>query len=121
MDFFIKQKATLPYLELELVEDGFTDKSNFFDKLQNAVVTFSMESVEGCVKSIICRPMEVIEDDCQKNCNNCQKKYKIVYRWRERDTKSPGRFVGSVEIDFLDGCGKLIVPIREQLFINILK
>jgi hypothetical protein len=31
MEFFIKQKATLPYLELELVEDGYSDKSNFFD------------------------------------------------------------------------------------------
>jgi hypothetical protein len=120
MEFFIRQKATLPYLELELVEDGFSDKSNFYDKLQNALVTFSMESVEGCVRSIICRPMEVIEDDCGKNCANCQKKYKIIYKWRERDTLNKGRFLGNIEIDFLDGCGKLIVPIREKLYISII-
>jgi hypothetical protein len=120
MDFFIKQNATLPYLELELIEDGYGDRSDFYDKLQNALVTFSMESVEGCVRKIICRPMQVIEDDCGKNCSNCQKKYKIVYPWRARDTSEKGRFLGNVEIDFLDGCGKLIVPIRESLYINII-
>ena len=46
--------------------------------------------------------------------------FKIIYKWRERDTLSKGRFLGNIEIDFLDGCGKLIVPIREKLYISII-
>ena len=33
----------------------------------------------------------------------------------------PGRYVGQFEIEFLDDSGTLIVPIREELFINILE
>jgi hypothetical protein len=120
MEFFIRQKATMPKLELELVEDGFGKNSNYEEKIQNAVVTFSMENVENCQRVIICRPMDVIEDDCGSPCGNCNRKFKLVYPWRERDTKNAGRFIGKVEIDFLDGCGKLIVPIKEDLFINII-
>jgi hypothetical protein len=45
----------------------------------------------------------------------------LTYQFTERDSSVSGRYVGQFEIDFLDGTGTLIVPIREELFINILE
>jgi hypothetical protein len=44
----------------------------------------------------------------------------LIYQFTERDTAVGGRYVGQFEIDFLDGTGTLLVPIRETLMINIL-
>ena len=46
--------------------------------------------------------------------------YYLVYQFTQTDTSKAGRYVAQFEIDFLDGTGLLIVPIKEQLFINIL-
>jgi hypothetical protein len=45
----------------------------------------------------------------------------LIYQFTERDTAVGGRYVGQFEIDFLDGSGTLLVPIREELLINILE
>lgn len=118
MEHWIRQGATMPYLQLELIQDGIHDKNKFFDEIQNAVVTFSMQKTDCGTKAIICRPMEIV-DDCPQ-CNNCFPEFKLVYMFRERDTKRKGRYEGTIEIDFLDGCGKLILPIHEKLYINVI-
>jgi hypothetical protein len=50
--------------------------------------------------------------------------YYITYRFTEQDTSIKGRFEGMVYIQFLDTNSnpttKLIVPIKEKLFINII-
>lgn len=122
MDFYINQGATMPYIFFELVEDGLEHNyRKFYDKIQNAVVTFTMIDRNSCKKKIICRPMVVIEDKCGTNCyDNCFPKYLLLYKWRNRDTKDKGTYEGIIEIKFLDDCGKLIVPIREKLYINVI-
>ena len=120
MNFFIRQKATMPYLTLEMTQDGLNTYRKHYDRLQNAVVKFSMESEDGCMKPVVCQPMEVIDLNCQNGClNNCFPQYVLVYKWRTRDTRRKGRFLAKIEIDFLDDCGVLIAPIREDLYINI--
>lgn len=118
MEFFIKQGATMPYLEVELIQDGIHDKNKFFDEIQNAVVTFSMQNIQCGMKAIICRPMEIV-DDCHR-CNNCPPEFRLVYKFRERDTRKRGRYQATIEINFLDGCGILIMPIQEKLYINVI-
>lgn len=118
MNLYINQGATMPYLELELVQDGYSDKLEFFDEIQNATVTLSMQEVNSCIKTIVCRPMEVIED-CSK-CNNCFPEFRLLYKWRERDTRRKGKYEVTIEIDFLDGCGKLILPIHDKIYVNII-
>lgn len=119
MNFFIKKGATLPVLALELIQDGFSTYDKFYEKIQNAVAKFSMTPVDGCVKKVICKEMKIVEDDCFK-CQDCAPKYLLVYQWKTQDTNTKGVYKGEVEIDFLDGTGKLIVPIREELFINVI-
>lgn len=118
MEFFIKQGATMPYLELELLQDGIYDNNKQVEQLENAVATFSMQNTNCGTKAIICRPVEIIEN-CNK-CNNCATEYRLIYKFRSRDTKNKGRYEAEITIDFLDGCGKLIMPIHEKLFVNII-
>ena len=118
MEFFIKKGATMPYLELELLQDGIYDKNKFYDEIQNAVATISMQNTQCGTKAIICRPVEIV-DICNK-CNNCPTEFRLVYKFREKDTRKKGRYEATIEIDFLDGCGKLIVPIHEPLYVNVI-
>lgn len=117
MEFFIRQDATMPSLQLELLQDGIQGYNKQVEQLENATVTFSMQEVNSCVKKIICKPM--IVEDCTDTCQECFPKYKLVYNFTSRDTNSKGRYEGTIEVNFLDGCGKLILPIHEKLFINV--
>ena len=45
----------------------------------------------------------------------------LVYQFTSKETSKAGRYAAQFEIDFLDGSGTLIVPIREELFVNILE
>jgi hypothetical protein len=117
MEFFINKNASLPILKLELIQDGRNDFRKFYDQIQNANITFSMTDIITGIKKIgkkkagtsLVTPSDCIGD-----------KYYIVYQFSQSDTNKAGRYVAQFEINFLDGSGVLIVPIREQLFINIL-
>ena len=53
-----------------------------------------------------------------KKYNFTMDEYYIVYQFTESDTSVKGRFEGIVTIVFEDN-NKLIVPIREKLYINV--
>jgi len=121
MEFFINQNSTLPPLKMELINDGRNDFKKFFEKIQNATIKFSMYDVNNKVKLISNSPADI-----ELKCESCdvggdEKEYYIVYNWRTKDTKKVGKFNGEFVIEFLDGTGKLIAPIRDKLFINVLE
>jgi hypothetical protein len=120
MEFFILKNSTLPKLKMELVNDGRNDFRNFYEKIQNATITFTMYDVETKVKKISCSSAEIElkDSNCSIGCDEPQ--YYIVYQFSEKDTKRPGRYNGQFTITFLDGTGTLIAPIREELYINVL-
>jgi hypothetical protein len=62
-------------------------------------------------KEELCIPKE---SDCGYD------EYYIGYQFSERETKKPGTYVGQFTIEFLDGSGTLIVPIREELYVHVL-
>lgn len=122
MEFFIRQNATDPILKLRLIDDGKTDKSVFNDLLENSTITFDMyESKSGT-------PV-LLNESCQittriEKFNNTIDEYYIVYRFTESGTSVKGRYEGIITIQFLDTdqnpTTKLIAPIKEKLFINII-
>lgn len=119
MDFFINKNATLPILKLELIKDGRNDYKKFHDMIQNSNITFCMTELSTGIKKIgnkqaLCIVKETNEDSIGEE-------YYIGYKFTEKDTKKGGTFVGEFTIDFLDGSGTLIVPIREELFIHVLE
>ena len=117
MEFNINKNSTLPKLKLELIKDGRNDFYKFHEKVQNAIIYFSMTDVVTGVKRIA-KKIAGIEQVEPVNCVGDE--FYLVYQFTTRDTSVAGRYVGQFEVEFLDGSGTLIVPIREELFINIL-
>ena len=119
MEFFINKNASLPTLKLELIKDGRNDFHRFFELIQNANIYFTMTDVVTGVKRIAKRKagtqLVLPESDC------VGEEYYLVYNFSQKETSVAGRYVGQFEIDFLDGSGVLIVPIREELFVNVLE
>lgn len=117
MEFNIIKNATLPVLTLELIQDGRNDFRHFYDLIQNANIYFSMSDVITGVKRIgkkaaatkLLIPISCVGEE-----------YYITYQFTSKETEIAGRYVGQFIVEFLDGTGTLIVPIRESLYINIL-
>jgi len=119
MDFYINKGATLPILKLELIKDGRNDFNKFHDKIQNANITFTMTDVVTGVKRIACKTADIEEVLPKNNCI-CEEFY-LTYQFTQKETSVAGRYAAHFEINFLDGSGTLIVPIREELFVNVLE
>lgn len=125
MTFFINQNSTLPYLRMDVINDGRYDFRKLFIALENADITFSMSNLETGVKKITNAKAFIVPKS-----EGCTDEYSIEYRWNKRDTKESGTFIGQFKITFnkdivMDGytfpSGELIVPIAEELQINIMQ
>jgi len=119
MNFFINKNATLPILKLELIKDGRNDYKKFHEMIQNSTITFSMSEVETGIKKIGKKPALCIVKEPDSDCTG--EEYYLAYQFSNKETKKSGTFAGQFTIEFDDGSGTLIVPIREELFIHILE
>ena len=126
-EFFIIRGSVNPVLEMEVIEDGRYDfhRSLINDALQDSTVTFSMkDSTTGLLK-ISKAPANIVS----AMNGSCEEKNILQYKWKERDTKTPGTYIGWFEISFNGNLtsegveypeGNLIVPIEEPLKIIVL-
>jgi hypothetical protein len=114
MEFNIK-KLIITNFKIELIQDGRNDFRKFHEQIQNANITFTMTNVITVIK-IGKSPAKIQQVLPKSDCINDE--FYLTYQFSETQTQF--RYIGSFEITFLDGSGKLIVPIRENLFINIL-
>ena len=124
--FNIVQNATLPYLEMEVINDGRHNFDKIYIALQAADVTFNMIDNNNGIKKIVNKKCNIvpIED------NGCVEKVKVQYQWNKNDTKEKGQFKGYFKVTFKDTIvmediifpkGDLIVPIAEELIINVIQ
>lgn len=122
MDFFIRQGATDPILKMKLIDDGKNDKSSFNELLENSDITFDMTNTKTGIPFILGATAQLALRT--KKYNQTTDEYYIIYRFTELQTSEPGKFEGIFTIQFLDEnqepTTKLIVPIREKLYINII-
>jgi hypothetical protein len=106
---------------MRLIDDGKNDKSSFNDMLENSDITFEMFDVTTEEYYILNGPCLLTTRT--KKYNQTTDEYYITYRFTEENTSNKGRFEGVINIQFLDTEGnpttKLITPISEKLFINI--
>ncbi len=121
MDFFIRQGASDPILKMRMIDDGKNDKSSFNEMLENAKITFEMSDVVTGTPYILNAECSLTNKN--KKFNYINDEYYIIYRFTEDQTSEIGKYEGKITIQFNDGNGnntsKLILPIREKLFINI--
>lgn len=118
MDFFINKGATLPILKMELIHDGRHDFNDFHELIQNTDIYFSMTNVENGYKKI-CRNSAGC--GVKSNVTDEIEEYYITYQFSERETNKAGTYRAQFEIEFLDGSGTLIVPIREELYVHVIE
>lgn len=123
--FHINKNANIPYLRMELNNDGRHDYDKFYIALQGAdAVTFSMYNEATGIYKIANAPADIIYDEE----SGCDERYLLQYKWKKRDTNEPGRYIGLFKITFQDKIvadgmtfpsGDLIIPIQEDLVISI--
>ena len=121
MEFHIRKGSSDPILKLRLLDDGKNDKTSFNDDLETAIITFDMFDV------ITGEPV-LLGETCNvstrtKLYNQTTDEYYIVHRFTESQTSKAGKYEGKVTIQFLDTnlnpTTKLILPVKEKLFITI--
>jgi hypothetical protein len=115
MEFYIKKNATLPLLKLQVVKDGRSNYNKFMSLIETSSIFFSMVNVETGIPKITSKQagfvsMEQLNPDAPTE-------YYLYYQFTNRDTNKVGRYEGQFMLKTDDGV--LILPIREQLFINI--
>jgi hypothetical protein len=118
MEFFINKNSTLPILKLELIKDGRNDFNKFYEKIQNSNIYFTMTDLVTGIKRIA-KQTANLEEVIPENC--VTEEFYITFQFTTKQTSIAGRYIGQFEIDFIDGSGTLIAPIKEELFINVLE
>ena len=114
MEFFIKQNATLPVLKMQVVKDGRAGYLELMQDLEVSTIFFTMIDVETEIPKIVSAPCEIVSLILPLGA---APEYYIYFKFSARDTDEPGRYVGQFLIK--NDEGNLILPIREELYINV--
>ena len=114
MEFFIKKNATLPVLKMQVVKDGRSGYLQLMQDLEVSTIFFTMIEVETGIPKIVSAPAEIVNLILPEGADP---EYYIYFKFSARDTNSPGRYQGQFLIK--NDEGNLILPIREELYINI--
>ena len=115
MEFYIKKNATLPVLKMQVVKDGRAGYQQLMQDLEVSKIFFSMVDVYTGIPKIISAPCYIVPLIFAEN--GAEPEYYIYYQFTARDTNTVGRFQGQFLIK--NDEGSLILPIREELYINI--
>ena len=115
MEFFIKKNVTLPVLKMQVVKDGRAGYLQLMEDLEVSTIFFSMIDVETGIPKIVSAPAEIVALIMAED--GAPTEYYIYFKFSSRDTNTPGRYQGQFLIK--NDEGSLILPIREELYINV--
>jgi len=115
MEFYIKKNATLPVLKMQVVKDGRSGYIQLMEDLEVSTIFFSMVDVYNGIAKIVSAPCYIVPLIFAEDGSPTE--YYIYYQFNSRDTNTPGRYQGQFLIK--NDEGSLILPIREELYINI--
>ena len=114
MEWYIKKGATLPVLKMQVVKDGRAGYLQLMQDLEVSTIYFTMIEVETGIPKIVSAPCQIVSLILADGATT---EYYIYYRFTARDTNTPGRYQGQFLIK--NEQGNLIVPIREELYVNV--
>ena len=114
MEFFIKQNATLPVLKMQVLKDGRAGYQQLMEDLEVSTIFFTMINVETGIPKIVSAPCSITSLILPEGAPT---EYYIYFKFTSRDTNTPGRYTGQFLIK--NDEGTLILPLREELYINI--
>jgi hypothetical protein len=108
MEFNIRQRATLPYLEVNLIKSGRLDYNYIKTDLSNATINFYMKNVDTGFYKV-----------AKGNVFYSTEINSLYFQFNKRNTSEIGRFEGEFKVT--TDQGDVILPLREKIFINVLK
>jgi hypothetical protein len=114
MEFFIKKNATLPLLKMQVVKDGRAGYLELMEALPISTIYFTMINVETGIPKIVSAPCYITSITLPLGATP---EYYVYFRFTSRDTNTVGRYQGQFLIK--NDEGNLILPIREELYINV--
>ena len=114
MEFYIKKNATLPVLKMQVVKDGRSGFQELMEDLEVSTIFFTMVDVETGIPKIVSAPCQIVSLILPEGAPT---EYYIYFKFTSRDTNTVGRYEGHFLIK--NDEGNLILPIREQLYINV--
>ena len=114
MEFIINKDSTLPLLKMKVVNDGRNDYKTFMESLEVSSIFFSMVNLENGISKITSSPADIVPIILP---NGSDPEYYIYYKFTAENTNKVGRYQGQFLIK--NDEGNLILPLREELFINI--
>jgi hypothetical protein len=115
MEFRIGKKSTFPVLKLQVVNDGRQPINDMMTLIESASIFFSMVDSKTGVPKIQLKPASFVSKTFEDP--NASPEYYLYYQFTEKDTSKSGIFQGEFTLRTQDGV--LVVPIREQLLINV--
>lgn len=116
MEFFIGKNTTLPLLKMQIVKTGQeSDHQDFMRIIEKSTIYFSMVDVASGTPKIISELGGFVSKTFLEP--NAATEYYIYYKFNKKDTNKVGRYEGQFVL--ISDEGKLIVPIREKLYINV--
>lgn len=116
MDFYIKKNATLPILKMAFIKDGRSDFKSLMEDIESYAIYFSMFEVKSGIAKIMASAADIVSV-VDEQYNNIE--YYIYYKFTEKDTNVSGRYKGEFLLKSTEG--DLILPLREELYINVLE
>jgi hypothetical protein len=116
-NFFIRKNSELPILLMKVVNDGRSDYRKIYENLENAAITFSMVDDKGNYKVFNKQGLLIPVD--KSVCKEDEEFY-LGYKFNKNETNTIGTFKAEFRVDFFIDNTSLIVPIREDLYVNIL-
>ncbi len=118
-NFFIKKDSTLPELKYPLIQKVREKYDITDDMLENVGVTFSMMNADSGIYCIANVPARLVINRNRPEYPD-EVEYTLVYRFKLKDTKKAGRFLGEFKLDFLGegNCGKITLPTND--YVNII-
>lgn len=114
MEFYIKKNATLPVLKMQVVKDGRAGFQELMEDLEVSTIFFTMVNVETGIPKIVSAPCQIVSLILPEGA---PAEYYIYFKFTSKDTNTPGRYEGQFLIK--NDEGNLILPIREELYINV--
>ena len=99
---------------MQVVKDGRSGYLQLMQDLEVSTIFFTMIEVETGIPKIVSAPAEIVNLILPEGSDP---EYYIYFKFTARDTNSPGRYQGQFLIK--NDEGNLILPIREELYINV--